>query len=194
MNPKRHTGPRRAGESLPRELKPLEWAIAALHSESASELAKMEKEGLHATVPPDFAAPDGWRWRVLTDLTELHQSVTDGYDHALRKQTWLTLESSLGKMFVGGTAGVGAFAEIIGVAYVKGSAGWILAAVGVALAVGGSVFSASSYVRNRNQKLRYLRLMNDIRDYAYLLLPTAKRSDVYTQMDNFRQLWETAGN
>lgn len=194
MNPKRHTDLRRVGESLSREPEPLEWAITALHSESASELAKMEKEGLSATVPPDLVAPDGWRWRVLTDLTELHQSAIDGYDHALRKQTWLTLESSVGKIFVGGIAGVGAFAEIIGVAYVKGSAGWILAAVGIALAVGGSVFSASSYLRNRNQKLRYLRLMHDIRDYAYLLLPTAERNDVYAQMDNFRQLWETAGN
>jgi hypothetical protein len=31
-------------------------------------------------------------------------------------------------------------------------------------------------------------------DYAYLVLPTAKAADTFTQLDTFRSLWETAGS
>ncbi len=52
----------------------------------------------------------------------------------------------------------------------SGVVGWILVVFGVIAAVGGSVFSANNYVRNRGQRLRFQRLLRDICDFAYLVV------------------------
>ncbi|HEX4661850.1 MAG TPA: hypothetical protein VH307_31025 [Streptosporangiaceae bacterium] len=65
--------------------------------------------------------------------------------------------------------------------------------MGVVFAIVGSVISSNNYVQNRNKQLRFLRLLYDMWDYAYLVLPTASAADTYTQLDTFRSLWETAG-
>lgn len=56
-----------------------------------------------------------------------------------------------------------------------------------------SVFSAENYVRNRSQRLRFLRLLHDIWDFAYLVLPQAEPAGAYTQLSAIRTEWKTAG-
>ncbi|TAN29951.1 MAG: hypothetical protein EPN30_01555 [Actinomycetota bacterium] len=163
-----------------------EWATKALKVAQASAGENAEPLGL--------AEPDGWRWRVLADLAGLRDSVACGYVHARDKQRSQAWESRVGPLVTGGGAGVGAAVAAVGAGIVKsGGWGWLLVIVGVLFAIVGSVFSANSYVRNRLQKLRYLRLLHDLGDYAYLVLPSAEPANVFQQIDTFRQLWESAG-
>lgn len=88
---------------------------------------------------------------------------------------------------------MGAVITAVGTANTSGALRWILVIFGVLFAITGSLLGANTYVRNRSITLRYLRLLHDIPDYAYLVLPTAEPADAYSQLDTFRQLWETAG-
>ncbi len=147
-------------------------------------------------VPPDLA-PGGWRWQVLADLDALGTAVGKDYVKAnarQRKQAW---ESRFGgPVTTGGGAAIGAVMSAVGAGLVKTStvAGWVILVLGVIFAFFGSIFTATSYVQNRNKKLRFLRLLHDIADYACLVLPTAQPGDVFGPLDNLRQLWETAGS
>jgi sulfite exporter TauE/SafE len=90
---------------------------------------------------------------------------------------------------------VGSVVSAVGAGLIKTTdvLGWIVVVLGVLLAIAGSVFSANNYVRNRSQRLRFLRLLHDICDFAYLLLPTAAPVDAFTQLGAIRTEWETAG-
>jgi hypothetical protein len=109
-------------------------------------------------------------------LSGLSTALITDYDCAREKQAHQAWESRLGgPLATGGSAAVGAIVSAIGAGVVKTSAvaGWAVIVVGVLLAIIGSVLSANTYVQNRNQKLRYLRLLYDLWDYAYVVLPTA---------------------
>jgi hypothetical protein len=139
--------------------------------------------------------PDGWRWRVLADLEELHEVIVRDYTSARDKQKSQAWETRLGPIITGAGAGVGSVVAAIGAGIAKsGGWGWILIVAGVLFAIVGSVLGANSYVRSRNQKLRYLRLMHGLPDYAYLVLPAAQPAEAFQQLDSFRQLWEAAGS
>lgn len=146
-------------------------------------------------VPPDLAEPDGWRWRVLDDLAGLSNAVNRDYEVARERQRKLAWESRLGRFATGGAAAVGSVVSAAGVGLTKTSAvgGWILVIVGVVFAFTGSIFSANNYVRNRGQRLRFLRLLHDIWDFAYLVLPTAPPADACAALGAIRTEWETAG-
>ncbi|CAG4902302.1 hypothetical protein [Acidithrix sp. C25] len=162
------------------------WARNALQAAQVAAGKDAEAQGL--------VEPDGWRWRVLTDLEVLRDVIVRDYTKARDKQKSQAWESRLGPIITGGGAGVGAVVAAIGAGIAKsGRWGWVLIVVGVLFAIVGSVLGANSYVRNRNQKLRYLRLMHGLGDYAYLLLSVAEPADAFQQLDNFRQLWESAG-
>jgi len=164
-----------------------EWAKIALRAAQAEAGNGAQAQGL--------AEPDGWRWRVLADLEGLHVAVVRDYTKARDKQRSQAWESRLGPVVTGAGAGVGAVVAAIGAGIVKtGRWGWALIVVGVVFAIVGSVFGANSYVRNRSQKLRFLRLMQGLGDYAYLSLAVAEAPEVFQQLDAFRQLWETAGS
>jgi bacteriorhodopsin len=116
-----------------------------------------------------------------------------GYAQARNKQKSQAWETYLGPVATGGSAAIGSALAAIGAGVVKSTGGWLLFAFGIVFALAGSVFSANSYVRNRSMKLRYLRLLYDLTDYCFMVLPTAAPADVFVQLDAFRQLWETAG-
>lgn len=179
--------PRAASGELPASfLERFSWAEEALRA-AAADAAKS------GAVPPELTAPDGWRWRVLTDLRGLAEDVQRGYLRAREKQSSQAWETYLGPLATGGSAAIGSMLAAFGAGVVKSTGGWVLVVLGVVFALGGSLFSANSYVRNRSLKLRYLRLLYDLSDYCLMLLPTAGAADVYAQLDTFRQLWETAG-
>lgn len=168
----------------------LEWARQAL-KEAAAAYSVDGKP-----VPADLAEPSGWRWRVLGELSGLSTALVTDYDRAREKQAHQAWESRLGGPLVtGGSAAIGAVVSAIGAGAVKTSAavGWAVIVIGVLLAIIGSVLSANTYVQNRNQKLRYLRLLFDLWDYAYVVLPTASEGDAYTAVSAIRGLWESAG-
>ena len=169
----------------------LEWAKQALR-DAATAAARTAPGG---EVPPDLAEPDGWRWRVLDDLTTLSEAVNRDYQAARERQRALAWESRLGRLATGGAAAVGSAVSAAGVALTKTSAlgGWALLVFGVVFAFAGSVFSANNYVRNRGQRLRFLRLLHDIWDFAYIVLPTAQPGDAYAALAGIRTQWETAG-
>ena len=146
----------------------LEWARGALRDAAAAALATTPG----GQVPPDLAESDGWRWRVLEDLTSLSQAVSRDYESARERQQKLAWESRLGPIATGGGAAVGSVVSAVGAGLIKtsGVVGWILVVFGVIAAVGGSVFSANNYVRNRGQRLRFQRLLRDICDFAYLVV------------------------
>jgi hypothetical protein len=163
-----------------------DWAKGALEAAKSAAGNAAESQGL--------VDPDGWRWRVLADLEELHSVIVRDYTKARDKQRSQAWESRMGPIITGGSAGIGGVVAAIGAGIVKsGGWGWLVIVIGVLFAIAGSVFGANSYVRNRNQKLRYLRLMHGLGDYAYLLLPTAAVAEAFQQLDTFRQLWESAG-
>jgi hypothetical protein len=169
----------------------LEWARQALRDAGAAASTDGKP------MPPDLAEPDGWRWRVLGELSELSTALMADYESALRKQSHQMWETRLGgPLATGGSAAIGAVVTAIGGGVLKtnAAAGWGVIILGVALAIAGSVLSANTYVQNRNKKLRFLRLLYDLWDYAYLVLPTATESDVYTDVSAIRGLWETAGS
>jgi hypothetical protein len=171
----------------------LQLATTALQNaaESAKEASKDHM------VPTDLIAPDGWRWRVLSDLTALSHAVNRDYEQARIRQTRQAWQSRFGGPLVTGAgAAVGSVVAAVGAGLVKTSTagGWVIIVLGVLLAVVGSVISSNNYVQNRNKQLRFLRLLYDIWDYCYLVLPTATGADTFTQLDAFRSLWETAGS
>lgn len=162
------------------------WSRSALRAAQAVAGNGAESMGL--------VEPDGWRWRVLADLEELHSVIARDYTEARNKQRSQAWESRMGPIITGGSAGIGGVVAAIGAGIVKsGGWGWLVIVIGVLFAIAGSVFGANSYVRNRNQKLRYLRLIHGLGDYAYLSLPAAEAGEVFQQLDTFRQLWESAG-
>ena len=134
-----------------------------------------------------------WQKQVLDQLISLAGWIEKGYLAARRKQSTQGWESRVAPIATGGTAAVGAVITAVGTANTSGALRWILVVFGVLFALAGSLLGANTYVRNRSITLRYLRLLHDIPDYAYLVLPTAKPADAYSQLDTFRQLWETAG-
>lgn len=183
--------PRIATEPFDQEQR-LQLATAALHS--AAENAGAASSNGQA--PPDLVEPDGWRWRVLRDLTALSGSVNRDYEQARTRQTRQAWQSRFGgPVATGAGAAVGSVVAAVGAGLVKTSTagGWVVVVLGVLLAIGGSVISSNNYVQNRNKQLRFLRLLHDIWDYAYLVLPTAAATDTFTQLVTFRTLWETAG-
>lgn len=167
----------------------LGWAREAL--QRAAGAASSDHQ-----VPPDLVSPDGWRWRVLADLTALSEAVSRDYQQARARQGRQAWESRFGGPFATGAgAAVGSVVSAVGAGLVRTNAvaGWVVVAVGVLFAIGGSVISANNYVQNRNKRLRFLRLLYDLWDFAYLVLPTASATDTFAQLDTFRSLWETAG-
>jgi hypothetical protein len=168
-----------------------------------AQLAKAALEGAAKTkavgghqVPPDLISPDGWRWKVLSGLTDLSKSVNRDYERARTRQRRQAWQSRFGgPLATGAGAAVGSVVSAVGAGLVKTNTagGWVVVVLGVLLAIGGSVISSNNYVQNRNKQLRFLRLLYDIWDYAYLVLPTATVADTFTQLDTFRSLWETAG-
>jgi hypothetical protein len=170
----------------------LQWAQTAL--QSAAESAKAASS--EHQVPPDLDSPDGWRWRVLGDLTALSNAVNRDYEQARARQSRQAWQSRFGgPLTTGAGAAVGSIVAAVGAGLVKTNAvgGWVIVVLGVLFAIGGSVISSNNYVQNRNKQLRFLRLLYDMWDYAYLVLPTASAADTFTQLDTFRNLWETAG-
>jgi hypothetical protein len=168
----------------------LQWAQDALIA--AGEAAKAAT----GQTPPDLVKDTGWRWRVLAELDGLSMDLIVGYQRASRLQSRQFWESRWGgPLATGGGAAFGSVLSALGAGVIKTNAvaGWVLVGVGVVIAFAGSVFSANTYVRNRNTKLRYLRLLWDLWDYAYAVLPTAAPGDAYNAVDNIRSLWETAG-
>jgi hypothetical protein len=167
----------------------LEWAKTAFHA-AAQEAAK------GGQVPTDLVEPDGWRWRVLDELAGLSTSVERDYANAKERQeseSWTARFA--GPWATGGSAAAGAIVSAVGSGVIKTSNvfGVVVVIAGVLFAFAGSIFSATNYVRDRNQSLRFLRLLYDIWDYAYIVLPSAAPEDVFSQMAALRTQWETAG-
>lgn len=163
-----------------------EWARLALRTAQSDAGNDAESKGL--------TEPSGWRWRVLADLEELHSVVVRDYTKARDKQKSQTWETRMGPIITGAGAGAGSVVAAVGAGIAKTAGwGWLLVVAGVLFAVAGSVVGANSYVRSRNQKLRYLHIMHAIADYAYLVLPVAEPAEAFQQLDSFRQLWESAG-
>lgn len=171
----------RAGEKF-------NWSRNALNAAQAAAGNDAESQGL--------VEPDGWRWRVLADLEKLHSIIVRDYTNARDKQRSQAWESRIGPLITGGSAGIGGVVAAIGAGIVKsvGGWGWFVLVIGVLFAIAGSLFGANSYVRSRNQMLRFLRLIHGLGDYAYLSLPAAEAAEVFQQLDTFRQLWESAGS
>ncbi len=142
-------------ESAVRTNNKFEWARAVLKAAESNAGKDAESKGL--------VDPSGWRWRVLADLEELYEVTVRDYTKARDRQKSQAWESRLGPIVTGGGAGVGAVVAAVGAGIVKsGGWGWVLIVVGVLLAAVGSVLGANSYVRNRNQKLRFLRLIHGL--------------------------------
>jgi hypothetical protein len=166
------------------------WAEVALRA----ELVAQEVQGSRTAT--DLLEPDGWRWRVLEDMTVLSGFLNESYELARTHQKRQAWQSRFGgPIATGGGAAIGSIVSAVGAGLIKTNAvaGWVIVIVGVVLAVFASVFSASTYVQNRNKVLRYLRLLHDIWDWCYMVLPTVAVADAFTQLDTFRGLWETAG-
>jgi hypothetical protein len=140
--------------------------------------------------------PDGWRWQILDELHGLAKAVNADYETARQKQRAQALAYRVGTpLATGGVAAFGAVISAVGGAVVKLNtpAGWVLTVLGVAFALGGSFFSANTYVQNRNKKLRFLRLLYDLWDFAVAVLPSAAPADAYDRVSAIRVGWETAG-
>ncbi len=166
-------------------------AEAAL--QSAAEQAGTQPGGVTA----DLRSPDGWRWQVLADLTALSQAVVVDYQAAQAEQTRDRWQARLGgPAATGVSAAVGSIVSAAGASIIHTSAviGSLVVVVGIVAALGGALLSQNNYLRSRNQKLRFLRLLHDIWDFAYLMLATAAAEDVYGQLVALRTEWETAGN
>jgi hypothetical protein len=184
--------PRTATEPFDQE-QHLQLATAALHSAAESATAASSTD----QAPPDLVPPDGWRWRVLSDLAVLSRAINRDYEQARTRQARQAWQSRFGgPVATGAGAAVGSVVAAVGAGIVKTNTagGWVVVVLGVLLAIGGSVISSNNYVQNRNKQLRFLRLLYDIWDYAYLVLPTSSAADTFTQLDTFRNLWETAGS
>jgi hypothetical protein len=140
--------------------------------------------------------PGGWRWQILDELYGLAKAVDADYETARQQQRAQALAYRVGTpLTTGGVAAFGAVISAVGAAVLKVNTlgGWVLTVLGVAVALGGSFFSANTYVQNRNKKLRFLRLLYDLWDFAVAVLPSAAPADVYDRVSAIRVGWETAG-
>jgi hypothetical protein len=162
-----------------------DWARSALKAAQVASAKEAEAQGL--------MDPDGWRWRVLADLEELYDVMVRDYTRARDKQRSQAWETHWGPVLTGTGAAVGAAVAAVGASLGSGRWSWVLSIPGVLIAIAGSVVGANSYVRSRNQKLRFLHVMHALADYAYLVLPVAQPAEVFQQLDSFRELWESAG-
>lgn len=170
-----------------------QWAEEALVR--AGEAAKASCP--NSEVPPDLIRPDGWRWRVLADMTQLTMAINRAYEDARRRQDRQAWQNRIGgPVTTGAGSAIGAVVAAIGAGQLKADAplGWLVIALGVIGAIVGSIFSASNYVQNRNKVRRFLRLLHDIWDFNYMVLPDISAADAFRQLDTFRQMWETAGS
>ena len=141
--------------------------------------------------------PDGWRWQVLDELYGLAMAVNADYETARKNQRNQALAYRVGTpLATGGIAAFGAVISAVGAAVLKLNTpgGVVLTLLGVAFALVGSFFSANTYVQNRNKKLRFLRLLYDLWDYAIAVLPSAAQVDAYDRVSAIRVGWETAGS
>jgi hypothetical protein len=140
--------------------------------------------------------PDGWRWQILDEFYGLAKAVNADYEKARQNQRAQALAYRVGTpLATGGVAAFGAVISAVGAAVLKLNTpgGWVLTVLGVAFALGGSFFSANTYVQNRNKKLRFLRLLYDLWDFAVVVLPSAAPADAYDRVSAIRVGWETAG-
>lgn len=141
--------------------------------------------------------PGGWRWQILEELYGLAMAVNADYEKARQKQRGQALAYRVGTpLATGGVAAFGAVISAVGAAVLKLNTpgGLVLTVLGVAFALGGSFFSANTYVQNRNKKLRFLRLLYDLWDFAIAVLPSADPADAYDRVSAIRVSWETAGS
>ncbi|HWG03173.1 MAG TPA: hypothetical protein VG164_15175, partial [Trebonia sp.] len=99
----------------------------------------------------------GWRWQVLGELRGLSTDVAADYARARRKQSRQAWESRVGPYVTGGSAAAGSVISAVGagVLHVSTVPGIIVIIAGVVFAAVGAVFTASTYVRSRKEKLRY---------------------------------------
>jgi len=165
-------------------------------AEEALRAAAKAAAAAGGQVPPDLEERDGWRWRVLRDLTDLSKAVQTDYENAKGNQQQHAWEAHVGtRAAIGGTAAFGSVISAAGAGVIKtnATAGWILVVFGVLFAILGALFSADTYIRSRNQKLRFLRLHYDIWDFAYLVLPSADPVEAFDRLSTIRTEWETAG-
>ena len=174
-----------------------EWARAAIATtpvvEEAATLIESTDRALRGA-PRNDGQSQAWRQHVLTQLEGLTKAIQKGYDSAKASQKHEVLEARLAPWISGGAAAGGSAVAVFGATALTGSGRWVLVVLGVLFAVGGPVVAANTFVRNRNLMLRYLRLLHDIPDYAYLVLPGTQAKDAYAQLDTFRLAWETAGS
>jgi hypothetical protein len=185
-----HVATSAVGEALSTEDR-CRWAQDALRAAAAKAA-----EASDGQIPSDLIEPTGWRWRVLAELDGLSKDLVKGYERANKRQSRQAWESRwAGPFATGGGAAIGSIVSAVGAGLIKTNTvlGWTLVIVGVLFAIAGSVFSANTYVQNRNTKLRYLRLIYNIWDYAFAVLPTALPGDAYNAVDTIRSQWETAG-
>lgn len=168
-----------------------ERAREALRETAAAQASPKSQADGQALSGLDESA--GWRWHALETMHGLALDIAPSYESARDKFAAQYWESLVGPVFTGVGAASGAALTALG-ASVKAAWGDPVIAVGFLLAVGGSVFSANAYVRSRKTQSRYLRLVFDMSDYSFMVLPTASPGDVFQQLDTFRGLWETAGS
>jgi len=164
------------------------YAAARAALEAAKAVSKDPTDGLDD--------PGGWRWQIFDELQGLAEALNADYEKARQKQRAQALAYRVGTpLATGGIAAVGAVVSAVGAAVLKLSTpgGWVLTVLGVAFALGGSFFSANTYVQNRNKKLRFLRLLYDLWDFAVVVLPSAAPADAYDRVSAIRVGWETAG-
>ena len=146
--------------------------------------------GRRATLPPAPAAPDRGRGTVPRKATKTARFL------CLVAERYGPLASIPLSRVAGISAALAPAADLNpGAAVLKVSTpgGWVLTVLGVAFAPGGSFFSANTYVQNRNKKLRFLRLLYDLWDFAVVVLPSAAPADAYDRVSAIRVGWETAG-
>ena len=146
-----------------------------------------------AAVNPAAVSPD-WRQHVLEELRTFTDALGNDYSKArqqLKTQAW---EAKVAPIATGSSAAGGSVLAGLGGSLVSGPWRFGFVVGGAVLALVGTVFSANTYVRNRSMMLRFLRLMNDMADYAYLVLPSASPQETYQQLDTYRQQWESAGS
>lgn len=162
----------------------------------ARQVLETAREAAGPELSPDLRE-DGWRSTVLGEMEGLHWAILADYRKARqsnRRQAW---EYRWGGPFATGLgAGVGSVLAAVGasLASSNAAAGWVVIIVGFLLAVIGSVVTSNNYVYNRKRMLRYERVLFGMADYGTMLLATAEPKDVYAQVDQFRQDWETAGS
>jgi hypothetical protein len=147
--------------------------------------------------PGEKADLTDWRAIVLAELRAFHERVGRDYEKARRRssrQAWSTQWA--GKGVTAGSAGIGSVMAAVGSGVIQTNTvvGWVLVVIGVVFAMLGAVIPASNYVQNRNKMLRFLRLGKDVFDWTWLVLPTAEKQAAYDQLDQFRSMWESAGN